>query len=151
MVNPVGRRPAGFMVVMSPWWSVCRDLGDGGPGGGFVHDGFVGRVCGDQGLDGEVVHGSWQAPADLVDQGGGVVAEEGVGAAGEFEVMNEVGLGLLCLHSGHGVAQCDALVEGCECPELDAPPQGGLPDEQAGERAVAVHVGIGQLGRVRPN
>jgi hypothetical protein len=59
------------------WWSLCRDLGDRGAGGGLVDDGLAGGVGGDEGLDGEVVDGSGGAAADLVDQGGGVVAEEG--------------------------------------------------------------------------
>ena len=34
------------------------DFGDGGAGGGLVDDVAVGGVGGDEGLDGEVVHGS---------------------------------------------------------------------------------------------
>lgn len=49
---------AGFVVVLSGWSSVCRDLGDGGSGGGLVDDALVGRERGDEGLDREVVHGS---------------------------------------------------------------------------------------------
>jgi len=48
-----------------------------------------------------------------------VVAEQGVGAAGEFEVMGRVGLGFGGLHAGHRVAQRDPLIEGGEGPELD--------------------------------
>jgi hypothetical protein len=35
--------------------SLCRNFGDGGTGGGFVDDGLVVGVGGQQGLDGEVV------------------------------------------------------------------------------------------------
>ena len=52
----------GALVVMLAWcWSFCRDLGDGGPGAGFVDDGLVGGVGGDEGLDGQVVHGPGQS------------------------------------------------------------------------------------------
>ena len=44
-------------------------------------------------------------------------------------IMGQVGLGLGCFHPVHRVAQRDPLVEGGERPELDAAPQGGLPDE----------------------
>jgi hypothetical protein len=73
-------------------------------------------------LDGEVVHASWHTAADLVDEDCGVVAEEGVGATGEFEEVNQVGIGPLWLHSGHGVSKRDALVKGGERPELDPSP-----------------------------
>src|SRR4249920_3416997 len=97
-MNPAGWGPAGFVVVLSSWSSVCRDLGDRGPRGGLVDDGLVGGERGHEGLDGEVVHRSRESTADLVDQGGRVVAEQGVGAAGESEVMDQVGFGLTRLH-----------------------------------------------------
>jgi len=63
--------PAGaggaFVVSLSPWCSFGRDFGDRGAGGGFVDDGLVGGVGGDQGLDREVVHRPGQAAGDLVD------------------------------------------------------------------------------------
>ena len=86
-MNPAGRRPAGFVGVLSFWSSVCRDLGDGSSRGGFVDDALVGREGGDEGLDREVVHRARQASADLMDQVRGVVAEQRVAAAGELEVM----------------------------------------------------------------
>ena len=65
------------------WCSWCRggvqgvaggsfggDFGDGGAGAGFVDDGLVAGVGGDEGLDGEVVHRAGQAAGDLVDQRG---------------------------------------------------------------------------------
>jgi hypothetical protein len=58
-------------------------------------------------------------------------------------VVVDVTASLLAGHPIHGVAQRDVLVEGGEGAELDPPPQGGLPDEQACERRVAVHVGVG--------
>jgi len=64
-----------LVFTVSVWWSFCRDFGDGGSGAGFVDDGLVGGVGGDQGLDGEVVHCSGESAADLVDQGERVVAE----------------------------------------------------------------------------
>jgi hypothetical protein len=41
-----------LVFVVPVWCSVCRDLGDGGAGGGFIDDGFVGGERGDEGLDG---------------------------------------------------------------------------------------------------
>ena len=55
-------------------------------------------------------------------------------AADEFEVVGEVAGGLGVGHPGHRVAQRDPLVQGGEGAELDPAPQGGLADEQAGER-----------------
>jgi hypothetical protein len=43
------------VVIAMRCCSLCRDFGDGSAGAGFVDDGFVACVCGDQGLDGEVV------------------------------------------------------------------------------------------------
>ncbi len=69
---------------------------------------------------------------------GGVVAEQRVAAAGELEVMGQVGLGLGGFHPVHRVAQRDPLVEGGEGPEFDPSAQGGLPDEEAGEWTVRI-------------
>ena len=52
--------------------------------------GGAGGEGGDEGLDGQVVDGPGQAPGGLVDEGQGVVGEEGVGAAGEFQVVGDV-------------------------------------------------------------
>ena len=52
---------------VSGWCSVRRDFGDGGVGGGFIHDGFVGGEGGDEGLQGEVVDRARVAAAGLVD------------------------------------------------------------------------------------
>ena len=65
--------------MVSAGCSFGRYLGDGGAGGGLVDDGFAGGVGGDEGLDGEVVDGAGVAAAGLVDEGDGVVGEQGVG------------------------------------------------------------------------
>jgi len=75
------------VVVLSVWSLVCRDLGDGGAGGGLVDDALVGGERGDEGLDREVVYRSREAATDLVNEVCGVVAEQRVAAAGEFEVV----------------------------------------------------------------
>lgn len=121
------------VVVRLSAGSLGGDFGDGGSGAGFVNDRLVAGVGGDQGLDGEVVHRAGQAAGDLVDQRGRVVAEQGVGTAGEFEVVGEVAGGLGVGHAGHRVSEGDALVEGGDGAELDPSPQGGLADEEAGE------------------
>jgi hypothetical protein len=84
-----------------------------------------------------------QSAADLVDQGENVVAEEGVRLPGQGEVVADVTAGLLVGHPGHGLTQCDPLVEGGQGAEFDPSPQCGLPDEQACEWGVA-HVGVGE-------
>jgi hypothetical protein len=76
-----------LVVRVSGWCSFCRDLGDGGACGGFVDDGLIRGERGDEGLDGEVVDRSGVAAAGLVDQRGGVVGGQGVGAAGQVEVV----------------------------------------------------------------
>ena len=71
-----------------------------------------------------------------MQEGEGVVGEQGVGAAGEGEMVGDVAGGLGQVHAGQGVAQGDALVEGGEGAELDAAAEGGLAHEQARERRV---------------
>ncbi|MFG2638899.1 hypothetical protein ACGFX8_35105 [Streptomyces sp. NPDC048362] len=79
-----------------------------------------------------------------MDQCDRVVGEESVGAAGEREVVDQVGGGLLAGHGRHVVADLDALVEGGQDAELDLVPQGRLADQQAGQRAAGVHLVVGQ-------
>src|SRR5680860_1212682 len=87
--------PGGAVVVMvSWWWSFCRDFGDGGSGRGFVDDGFAGGERGDEGLDGEVVDRSGDASADLRDQGVGVGGNKQGGGASQCGVVADGGLGL---------------------------------------------------------
>ena len=72
----------GVVVTVSWWSSFGGDLGDRGAGGGFVDDAFVGGEGGDECGDREVVDGAGQSSGGLVDQGDGVVGEQGVGASG---------------------------------------------------------------------
>ena len=51
------------------WWSVCRDLGDGGAGALLVDDVLAFGHGGDEGLGGEVVDGPGQAAGGVVDRG----------------------------------------------------------------------------------
>ena len=105
---------------------------------------------GGQSLDTELA--IQQSAADLVDQGESVVAKEGVRPPGQGEVVADVTAGVLVGHPGHGVTQCDPLVEGGEGAQFDPSPQCGLPDEQARQWGVAVNVGVGeqaQFFRVR--
>lgn len=74
------------------WWSLCRDLGEGCSGGGFVDDGLAGGERGDEGWDGEVVDRSRDPAAALVDKRDRVVGEQRVRAAGECEVVGQVAL-----------------------------------------------------------
>ncbi len=121
-------------VVVGEVPGLCvGDFGDGGAGGCLVDDGFAGGVCGDEGLEGEVVDGAGVAAGGGVDEGGGVVAEQRVGSAGELEVVGEVAGGLAAGHGGHGVAEGDALFQGGQDGEFHGAARGGLADEQAGQ------------------
>src|SRR6266700_2493387 len=93
---------------------VVRREHAGGAGGGFVGDGLAGGERGEQGGDGDVVDGAGVAAGGLVDQGGRVVGEQGVGPAGECQVVLEVAAGFLQGHAVHVVADGDPLVEGGE-------------------------------------
>src|SRR5215468_1611762 len=131
-------RPAGagrgLVLVVSWGCSFCRDdFGDGGAGGGFVGEFFAGGEGGDERGEGEVVDGAGFAAAGVVDEGEGVVGEQGAGAAGEFEVVADVGGGVGGGHAGHLVADGDPLAGGGEDAEFDHPPEGGLADHDGGE------------------
>src|SRR5437588_10514297 len=82
-----------------------EDLVDGGPCGRFVDEGCAGGVGGDQALQAQVVDGAGVAAAGGVDQGGGVVGEQGVGSPGEGQVVLDVAGGLGGGHAGHGVTE----------------------------------------------
>src|SRR6266571_2318438 len=145
MVRPRRLGAGGAVVcVLAWWWSVCRDLSDGGAGALLVDDVLAAGPGGDQGLGGDVVDGAGQAAGGVVDEGDGVVAEQRVGAAGELEVVGDVSGGLLGGHGGHGIPDGDALVEGGQDAEAEHAAQGGLADEQAGQRAGRVHLRIRQ-------
>ena len=96
--SPAGGCGAGLVLMLSRGCSFCRyfrhggarDFRHGGARGGLVDDGFAVGVGGEEGLDGEVVDGAGVATAGLVDQGGGVVGEQGVGSAREGEVVAQV-------------------------------------------------------------
>jgi hypothetical protein len=129
---------------VSVWCSVCRDFGDGGAGGGFINDCLVGCERGDEGLQREVVDRARITPAGLMNERDRVVGEQRVVAPGQRQVVTQVATGLLVGHRLHRVAQPDALVERGEHAEFHPPPQGGLADEQARERARRVEVMICQ-------
>ncbi len=119
------------MLTLSAWCRAERlfveGFGDGGAGGGLVDDGLAGCVGGDECLEAEVVDGAGVAAAGLLDQRGGVVAEQRVGPPAEGEVVGDVAGGLGGGHGGHGVAQADPLVEGGQDGELHGAAQGGCP------------------------
>src|SRR6266702_6337135 len=119
-------------------------LADGSAGGGLVGDVLASGVGRDQRGDGQVVDGAGLAAGGLVDLGDGVVAEQVTVAAGELQVVADVGGGLLSGHAGHLVADGDPLVQGCEHAELDHSPEGGLAQQDGGERGLAVHVVVGE-------
>ena len=60
------------------------------------------------------------------------------------EVVGDVPAGLVGCQGGHGVAQGDPLVQGGQHAEAEHPAQGGLAEEQAGQRAGRVHLGVRQ-------
>src|SRR6476646_3636707 len=89
----LGGGAGGVLIAVTPWL-FGGDFGDGGAGGGFVDDCFVRCVGRDKGLQGKVVHGAWQSSAGVVDEVGGVVAEQLVAAADELEMVTQVVAGL---------------------------------------------------------
>ena len=89
-----------------------------------------------------------------MNEGDRVVGEQRVVAPGQRQVVTQVAAGLLVGHGRHRVAQPDALVERGEHAEFHPPPQGGLADEQARERARRVEIMVmrflsAQLGQQR--
>ena len=56
----------------------------------------------------------------------------------------DIGAGLGGGHGWHREPESDALLKGCELAELDSLAEGGLPDEEACEQGVGVHVGVGE-------
>ena len=65
-------------------------------------------------------------------------------AAGQVQVVGQVGGGFGQVHGGDGVAGGDALVERGEDAKAQLAGQGGLAEEDAGKGALGVHVGVGQ-------
>ena len=57
-------------------------------------------------------------------------------------MVGDVAGGLCLGHAGHGVAQGCPLLQGGEDGELHGAAQGGLADEEAGQRGVLVHRGV---------
>jgi len=83
-------------------------------GGLLVDDVLAFGHRGDEGLGGDVVHGPGQAAGGVVDEGRGVVAEQGVGPSCEFQVVADVVRCLRGCHGGHRVPQPDPLVQCCQ-------------------------------------
>lgn len=79
-----------------------------------------------------------------MDQRDRVVGEQGVGAPGQGEVVTQVIAGVVGIHAGHVIADGSALVEPGEDAEFHFPPQGGLPDQDRGERRSGIEIVVGQ-------
>ncbi len=60
-------------------------------GAGVVDEFLVGGVGGDKGATSQVVEGAGEAVGGLVKAGDGVVGEQGLSAAGDGEVVLQVG------------------------------------------------------------
>ena len=71
--------------------------------------------------------------SDLVDERDGVVGQEGVGSAGEFEVVGDVDAGFGGGHGWHRESEGDALIESGEGAEFDSSAQGWLTNEETRE------------------
>ena len=69
-----------------------------------------------------------------MNQGDGILGEQGVGAAGDLGVMADVVGGVSWTHAGQGVAHGDALIQRSQHAQAQPVPQGGLPDQHDGER-----------------
>src|SRR5262249_19474871 len=75
---------------------------------------------------------------------GGVVGEQGVGAAGEGGVVVDVCLGFGGVHAGHGVAEGDPLVQGGHVTEFEPAAGGGLAEQEAGQGAGGGQLVVGE-------
>src|SRR5215207_4135107 len=124
--------------------SVAGELGRGAFGAGVVDQGLAVGGGGDERGGGGVVELAWQPTGDPVQAGDGVVGEQRVGAAGQGEVVVQVGGGFGKVHRWDGVAGGDALVEGGKGAQAQPAGQGGLADQDAGKGAGGVHVGVGE-------
>lgn len=140
MTPPVDGRRGRWCSGCRGWCSARRDFGNGCTGGRFIDDGLVGGEGGDEGLERKVVDRARITPAGLMNERDRVVGEQRVVAPGRRQVVAQVAAGLGVGHGWHCVAQPDALVERGEHAEFHPPPQGGLADEQTGERAGGVEV-----------
>ena len=76
--------------------------------------------------------------------GDGVIGEQRLVAAGQLEVMPQVGGGLGEVHRLDGEPGGDPLVERGEHAHAQLPVQGGLPGQDGGERGRRVHLGVRQ-------
>src|SRR5450756_2120500 len=97
-----------------------------------------------------VTRKAYRASAGTGDVGTGTTSptasdtQPGPASDGTGEVVGEVVPGLGFGHAGQGAAQRDPLVEGGEGAEFDPPTQGGLAEQQPGERGDAVHLAVGE-------
>ncbi len=113
--------------------SVAGEFGDGFRGAGVIGEGFVVGGAGDEGGGGRVVEGPRQAVGDAVDTVDGVVGEEQFIAAGQRDVVTEVGGGLADVRGLDREAGRDALVEGGQDAHAALEVQSGLSDEDLGD------------------
>lgn len=114
--------------------SVAGEFGDGLLGAGVVDELLVVSGGCDERCCRCVVERSGESAGDAVEAGDGVVSDEWFVAASEGEVVGEVVGGLAEVH-GFDVEACgDALIEGSEDAHAELSVEGGLPDEDPGER-----------------
>jgi len=85
-------------LVHSGAWLSPGDLHHGRPGGRLVNETLAVCKRGDKGMHSEIVDRPGDAPACLVDQGHGVVAEERVRPAGETDMVLDVAGRLRQIH-----------------------------------------------------
>ena len=83
-----------------------------------------------------------------MDPGHGVVGEQSVGTAGQFQVMGYVVGSVGLAERGEGVTQRHPLVEGGESPEAQSLAQRGLAGQHEGKGVGRVHVRIGQKAQL---
>lgn len=81
--------------------------------------------------------GPGQAAGRVVDEGHGILTEQGVGPARELEVMGDVSGGLFPGHGGHGAAEPDPLVQGGEPPSRSIRRRVGWPRSRQASRLAA--------------
>ncbi len=100
---------------------------------------------------GQAVDGAGDALGGLKDGQDCIGVEQGLGAAGQFEVVLEVAAGLVAVQANELAPEFHALGQGLQAALADVAGEVGVAAEQQGEDGSGVQIEGGELGRIRPN
>jgi hypothetical protein len=128
--------------------SIACELSHGLSCAVVIDQGLAGRGRGDQRGDGGIVECAWEPQADFVQPSDGVVGEERISATDQLQVMAQVLSGLGQIHGRQLVASGNPLVKRGEHAEPQLAGERRLADEQQRERALRIHLGVGQQAQL---